>query len=132
MQQNDLAQLDLCLLTSKTAAARLQLLLLGNGPSQTILGCMPLSMPEPWLCWLQALLVACSEGWVHWLSPATGEQLASLHLGSGIISAPVLDPWQGLVWVATHAALVALDAAGKPRQPGGCSACLPQQCSMRP
>ena len=60
----------------------------------------------------QVLLVACTEGTVHWLEAASGLIQRSVHLGSGIMSCPVLDPWQGLAWVATHAALVALHSSG--------------------
>lgn len=73
---------------------------------------------------LDTLLVACGGGEVFALCSASGHMTRQLTLGGAIKAAPRADPWQGLVWLATHGKeLVALSARcpldGDPLLPPG-------------
>jgi hypothetical protein len=54
-----------------------------------------------WLI-VQNLAVACASS-LAFIGSASGYLRATLDLFAGIRTAPAVDPWEGHVWVGTHA-----------------------------
>lgn len=56
-------------------------------------------------------------GWLSFLSLHDGSEEGRAELGGTVRAAPVVDPWQGLVWVPTHSRRLCLCQAPGVRLP---------------
>ncbi|KAK9862387.1 hypothetical protein WJX84_006241 [Apatococcus fuscideae] len=56
----------------------------------------------------QWLAVPCNDGRLFFLDAASGAVLHMLHAGGPVVAAPAIDPWEGHLWLGTHAKQVVL------------------------
>ncbi|GAB4818312.1 hypothetical protein N2152v2_005358 [Parachlorella kessleri] len=77
------------------------------------------------------LAVATNTGTVFFLDAWSGRVVGSVDVGGGLRAPPVVDPWAGLVWVASHAKeLLVLQASGRVVARHPCSASVSAQVTF--